>query len=278
MKRAPRTPLLNEKELLPAFHNEVVGKNPFSLMHIPKFRALLATHRFVEATGEDRKILAFSGESKHVKDFAISHNINSLVSFDGFDRPQYLINSLFAVDYIRANFNQLRILAIGPRSEYELFSLFAAGANPKNVKAIDLISYSDFIEIGDAHKMPYEDNSFDLILLGWVYPYSSDNIGLSEEVMRVADNNAYVAIGVRAEPTTHEWEPQARMAIGGVPCTSEDPERPGKTKTVHRFMYGSQITKMFEKRLKRIVVDGMPDERCLVEGKISDIIQILQLC
>ena len=47
------------------------------------------------------------------------------------------------------------------------------GISRKNISAIDLISYSPWIDLGDMHNLPYKDNSFDIIICGWVIAYSN---------------------------------------------------------------------------------------------------------
>jgi ubiquinone/menaquinone biosynthesis C-methylase UbiE len=52
--------------------------------------------------------------------------------------------------------------------------------------AVDLISYSPWITPGDMHKLPFDDNTFDIIVLGWVLGYSSTPGQVANEVLRVA--------------------------------------------------------------------------------------------
>ena len=37
----------------------------------------------------------------------------------------------------------------------------------KNITALDLFSYTPKFDMGDMHKMPYNNNSFDIIISGW---------------------------------------------------------------------------------------------------------------
>ena len=65
------------------------------------------------------------------------------------------------------------------------------------------MSYSDFIDVGDMHAMPYEDNSFDIVMLGWVLGYSSDPRTVASEAMRVCRPGGYIAVSC-TRPVTEE--------------------------------------------------------------------------
>ena len=66
-----------------------------------------------------------------------------------------------------------------------------------------MMSYSDFIDVGDMHAMPYEDNSFDIVMLGWVLGYSSDPRTVASEAMRVCRPGGYIAVSC-TRPVTEE--------------------------------------------------------------------------
>src|SRR5262249_51409300 len=81
---------------------------------------------------------------------------------------------------------------IGPRSEIEIFALLAAGFHSDRIRALDLFSCSPYVEVGDMHAMPYGDNSFDVVFLGWVLAYSQDPARAAREITRVCRNGAIV--------------------------------------------------------------------------------------
>ncbi|MBI2584805.1 MAG: class I SAM-dependent methyltransferase [Rhodospirillales bacterium] len=105
------------------------------------------------------------------------------------------------------NAHDLKVLSIGPRSETELFMLYAAEFHPDNVRGLDIVSYSELVDLGDMHHMPYPDNSFDVIILGWVLGYSHAPQKVANEVMRVAKPGAYVAIGCERAPPKERQKP-----------------------------------------------------------------------
>jgi SAM-dependent methyltransferase len=108
-------------------------------------------------------------------------------------RSLSLIKPVTSIDRVGI---QSKVLTIGPRTEGELLSLVGQGFLPKNIKGLDLISYSKWIDLGDMHQMSYADNSFDVVIMGWVISYSEDPIAAAKEVIRVAKNKAIIALGV----------------------------------------------------------------------------------
>ena len=78
--------------------------------------------------------------------------------------------------------------------------MIAAGFLPENIRGLDLISYSDFVDLGDMHAMPYDDNSFDVIIIGWVLGYSNDVAKVAQEILRVTRPNGVIAIGNQLTP------------------------------------------------------------------------------
>lgn len=115
-------------------------------------------------------------------------------------RPKFLIEVLSNIHHIFQNRDSMKVLCVGPRTEVEFFMLLSEGFGPQNLTGLDLMSYSDFVDVGDMHHMPYGDNNFDIVFLGWVLTYSTDMQQVANECIRVAKPGGYVAIGVEAEP------------------------------------------------------------------------------
>jgi SAM-dependent methyltransferase len=86
------------------------------------------------------------------------------------------------------------VLSIGPRSEIEIFTLMSAGFSRDRIRALDLFSYSPYVETGDMHAMPYPDCSFDIVFLGWVLSYSRDQAQAAREILRVCRDRAIVVL------------------------------------------------------------------------------------
>jgi hypothetical protein len=98
------------------------------------------------------------------------------------------------LERINKNAHKLDVLTIGPRSEIEIFAMMAAGFDLTRIKALDLFSYSPYVDLGDMHKTPYADNSFDVIFLGWVLSYSKDQSSVARELIRIARNRCVIVL------------------------------------------------------------------------------------
>ena len=178
--------------------NKHLAENPLDLFHIPGIRQKIAAARF-KSVGADG-IETFRDHDPAVIEHTIEYNKKQLESLAALERPRLLIDVLTSILYVNQHAGDLKVLCVGPRTEAEIFMLLAAGFKPENVRGLDLISYSDYVDLGDMHAMPYEDDSFDIVILGWVIAYSHDNQKVADEVVRVTKPGGYVAIGVERDP------------------------------------------------------------------------------
>lgn len=168
-------------------------KNFFhQLLTIDLIRYVIARLRFFYFVRILRRLKTFDLESQAVSSNTISHNLKGLKDL-AVVRSLSLIKPLASIDRVGT---QSKVLTIGPRTEGELLSLVGQGFLPENIRGLDLISYSKWIDLGDMHHMPYADNSFDVIIMGWVISYSEDPVAAAKEVIRVAKDKSIVAIGV----------------------------------------------------------------------------------
>ena len=97
--------------------------------------------------------------------------------------------------YEKSDYKNLKILSIGPRSEGEIFLLYANGFKLQNISAVDLFSYSPLITLGDMHSLKYKENTFDIVLMGWCLAYSNNKKKVLLEVNRVLKKTSSVIIG-----------------------------------------------------------------------------------
>lgn len=177
-------------------------KYPDEMLHIPAMLMAITQSRISELGEDDIKCMA-GGNPAWVKD-AIEHNLDGLKSNVALFRPMALAMPLRSIEYIATRLKQMKVLSVGPRTESEIFALVATGFDPANIKCLDLISYSELVDLGDMHDMPYEDDSFDVIVLGWVLAYSTDQPKAVSEVLRVARAGAIVAVGCEYNPLSNE--------------------------------------------------------------------------
>ena len=112
--------------------------------------------------------------------------------FNG-SKTKTISDPLNSIDYI--DFRKAKVLSVGPRNEGELYYLRSMGFLWKNISAIDLISYSDKIALGDIHKTNFQKNSFDVIVCGWVLPYSNNYKKILDEIYRISKHNAVISLG-----------------------------------------------------------------------------------
>ena len=100
---------------------------------------------------------------------------------------------LHSIDYL--DFENLKVLSVGPRNEGELYFIRSLGFKWKNISSIDLISYSSRIKLGDIHETDYAENSFDIIICGWVIPYSNNYKKILDEMFRISKNKGVICVG-----------------------------------------------------------------------------------
>lgn len=122
-------------------------------------------------------------------------------------RSQRLLGPLSGLDPVYSGAAGLKVLSIGPRTEMEIFHLIGLGFKPENIKALDLISSSPMIEKGDMHAMPYDADSFDVVISSWVLNYSSEPQIAVNEMLRVVKPGGLIAIGVTYAPPDERPDP-----------------------------------------------------------------------
>jgi hypothetical protein len=169
--------------------------DPATLLEMGFARRAIAADRAKALIKDHLKRFGGSGE-------AIAHGTldYNLTAFDEgndpvMERPMLLVNALCSIDRLLHNRARLSVLAIGPRSESEIFGLFAAGFSRETTRGLDLFSYSPFIDVGDMHALPYPDNNFDVVIHSFALSYSKDQQLAAREVIRVGKDRAIVAIG-----------------------------------------------------------------------------------
>lgn len=148
---------------------------------------------------------------------AVSHNLRNLLPGINSSRTELLVRPLSALEALGPTVEQ-RVLAIGPRSEAELFRIWAYGYQPRNVRGVDLISYSPWVDLGDMHALPYPDNSFDAVVCGWVIAYSENKTKAVSEIVRVLRPGGVAAIGVEYAAATEE---ELIAELGYLPGSSQ---------------------------------------------------------
>lgn len=190
-----KTPVIDkEGPILVELVRQLLQKYPDEFLQIPFIRTTLATVK-IDQLDKDNLTMADVEDPAALVENAVSHNIDGLVGKVSLFRPAILVMPLRSLDRVAENLKDLRVLSVGPRTEAEIYTLIACGFEPSNIRGLDLFSYSDFVDAGDMHAMPYEDNSFDIVILGWVLAYSNDQKKAAAEVLRVLRPGGIVAVG-----------------------------------------------------------------------------------
>ena len=110
----------------------------------------------------------------------------------------FILYPLYSLDFL--DFKKSKVLSIGPRTEGELFMIKSFGFKWKNIKAIDLQTYSNLVTLNDMHEISFADNSFDIIVSGWTLAYSNNINKAMDEIQRVAKNGCMICIGFTYYP------------------------------------------------------------------------------
>ena len=143
-----------------------------------------------------RNFRSWNQEGAHLGKDTLKHNSKNVFhSIFKHERVHHIVRPLLAIEDINHRLPSLKVLSVGPRSEAELLLYAAYGFTWKNLRGLDLVSYSPMIDVGDMHDMPYEDNSFDVIFVGWVLSYSEDRGRALKEMVRVLKPQGYIAFG-----------------------------------------------------------------------------------
>ena len=193
----PQALSISQKQL-----NEMLGilvKNPSDILLSGLCRRYLALDRWKNG---GRYLKIHEDLNQGVMPGSIEHNRRELEKddFGSFTRTLRLINPMMSLGQVYGHAHRLRVLSIGPRTEMEILHLIGAGFNPNNISAVDLISSSPLVDVGDMHKLPYKDKSFDIVISSWVLGYSRDPQLAVDEMVRVCTDRGLVSIGLTYEP------------------------------------------------------------------------------
>lgn len=169
------------------------GYHRNEMLQIRLVRQVLARERMktLVAQGAVRR---FEGSAAGVAANTLEYNYEGALTSADLDRPSMMFDLVKAIGRVAQRIDTLDALSIGPRSEIEIFGMMAAGFHPDRIKAVDLFSYSPYVDVGDMHALPYADNSFDIVFLGWVLSYSKDQAAVARELVRVGRDRAILVL------------------------------------------------------------------------------------
>lgn len=136
-------------------------------------------------------------------------------SLDG-SKSKWLLEAV-KKKYQESEFKSLKVLSIGPRSEGEIYKIFASGFELNNIVGLDLFSYSPLIKLGDMHNLEFNRGEFDIIFMGWCLAYSNNKSQVLSEVNRVLKKDGLLVIGHSTLEKTQEEIIASRGYLIGSP-------------------------------------------------------------
>jgi SAM-dependent methyltransferase len=171
------------------------------LLLVSSIRSLVLRMRYLFNAKILRRLRVYKNPDEAVSENTVHHNLNAFKFPLVLPRTCLLIRPFSVIETLGPDSH---ILVIGPRSEDDIFHLRGYGF--QRITGLDLLSYSPYIDLGDMHCLPYQDNTFDAVILGWVIPYSNTPDRVAKEVVRVAKHGAIIAIGGEHHPDFVDME------------------------------------------------------------------------
>jgi len=231
-----------------------VTRHVRALLQVPAINRLFFYLRFLYYARLKRRLVVHADASAT---YDPEYSRRMLLRGQTSDRPLSLIRPL---SVIPGN-EERRVLSIGTRYETELLYLVGYGFEPDRIRGLDLFSYSPWIDAGNMHSMPYSDGDFDVVILGWIVPYSEEPRRLAMETVRVLSQGGLVAIGMSYYSPKYLAERAARgeTVIGEVEA---------------RIQTTDKILELFQPYVDRVIFryDPPPETttgRCLVVFSID---------
>ena len=190
---------------------DYLKQKPLNFFKLPDICTIIAASRLKQVSQSDIQVYESADQrgSSHAIDNTVDYSLIKLQKLSGYTRPHLLVNALQMAGQFRLQADQAKILSLGPRSEVEIMALMSVGAQQQNITAVDLISYTPFIELGDMHDLRFEANRFDVVIAGWVLAYSANPQQAMQEILRVAKPGALVAVGIEV---SHPEKAKARQS------------------------------------------------------------------
>jgi SAM-dependent methyltransferase len=146
-----------------------------------------------------KNIRFLNGLGAEVRQSVIDHNLTAFEYDAAFGCGNRMAIVMYPLSILIQEKDTASVMIIGPRTEDDIYLSKSLGF--VNTRGVDLFSYSPYIDLGDCHRLPYQDAQYDVIVLGWVIAYCGDPYLALNEALRVLKPNGYIAIG-------WEWVPR----------------------------------------------------------------------
>lgn len=165
------------------------------LLIIPELRTRFCKFRWKI---RKRHLTFLDSLGPEVRQSVIEHNLTAFDHDAAFGCGNRMANLMYPLSILIQNKASAKVLIVGPRTEDDIYLAKALGL--VNTKGVDLFSYSPHIDLGDCHRLPYQNAEFDVVVMGWVIAYCGDPHLALREAQRVLRPNGFLAIG-------WEWVP-----------------------------------------------------------------------
>ena len=240
----PTNPIAFAESSTLAAVQDHLARHPSTLLEMSFARQAIAGDR---ARNLMKNLKRFSGPGEAIAHNTLEYNLTAFEpgSAPVMERPMLLVAAVCSIDKLLHNRDRFSVLVIGPRSENEIFGLFAAGFSPEKTRGLDLFSYSPFVDVGDMHALPYADDSFDVIIHSFALSYSRTQDLAAREMIRVAKDRAIIAIG-------DEYKDEADKVV------SENRKRLFQNEATYTRGC-DQILKLFDGHVRRSFIHHDPD-------------------
>jgi SAM-dependent methyltransferase len=223
---------------------------------VPAINWMIFKLRFLWFVHVRRNLKEYAdGQSVIAQEYSKQMLIKGITS----NRPLSLIRPLSVIDRVRENCGQMEVLSVGSRYETEL--LYLKGHGFRNVRGLDMLSYSPLIDCGNMHALPYADDRFDALVMGWVIAYSDDPKKAVEEAVRVTKSGGYIAIGLSSY--SERFVENRLQAGGGI---IGDYKKRIQTTDGLLALFGDAVDKIYFRHDREEVIDS---GTCLLVVSIS---------
>ncbi len=173
--------------------------NLISILRYEKIRFFVAKKRYKYLK---KNIRFIKDGSSSIGDDTIKHNFGALDSDAAFGcggRMALLIYPVLAYYGLSTiDRGKKKILIVGCRTEDDILWMKSYGFN--QTKGFDLFSYSKHVLVGDIHKTDFENETFDVVLLGWMISYTKDPVTVVKECRRILKTGGLLGIGIEHNP------------------------------------------------------------------------------
>ncbi len=144
-----------------------------------------------------------------------------LSPFSEFSFSRAALNFKLLPGYLYLRFKKIRILSVGCRDRIEIVAIKNRFPNAE-VIGVDLFaSPNSGIVPGDMHDLPFDDNTFDILISAHSLEHADDYLKAGNEFVRVAKNKGFIIIEVPCANPVGE-EPTDWHTYDGIRPNSPD--------------------------------------------------------